>query len=274
MQTASLWEKNSTIAKVNRNEAVALDSNFITIFNKAQEISKLTDGAFDITVGLLVNAWGIGYKQNVELSQKTIDSMLNFVGYHNIAIKDGFFWKKYPEISIDFNAIAKGYSVDLIANYLKGNGITDYLVDIGGEVRAEGENIDTKKKWLIGIERPSKTANDEREYQFVIQLDGKSIATSGTYRKYREVDGIRYSHTIDPKTGYPVSHTLLSATVIADDCITADALATAFMVMGTEKAKSVLAKFKDCEALFIVSDKNGNISAFNTQGFLKYFYEE
>lgn len=273
MLTASLWEKNSVIAKINRNEDVVLDSNFMAIFKKAQEISQITDGNFDITVGNLVNAWGIGYKEKVNLPKSKIDSLLRFVDYRNIGIDGEKIQKKYPEIMIDFNAIAKGYSVDLVSDYLKRRGINNFIVDIGGEIRTSGVKANGND-WLVGIERPSEDAKADRKIQYAIRLRDKSMATSGTYRKYREENGIRYSHTIDPKTGYPVSHTLLSATVIADDCMTADALATAFMVMGVEKAKLFLNSYKNCDALFIYTDEKGEFQILYTKGFVNLFYTE
>lgn len=266
MVVASLWESNSTIAKINRNESVILDSNFIFIFNKAKEISELTKGAFDITIGKLVSAWAIGYKEDVELSRQTIDSLLQYVGYEKIWIEDDKIAKKYPEITLDFNAIAKGYSVDLVANHLKNKGINNFIVDIGGEVRTSGRK-DDGSDWLVGIEKPAQDKEADREIQYVVNLRDKSMATSGTYRKYREKDGVKYSHTIDPKTGYPVNHTLLSATVIAEECITADALATAFMVLGVENSLQFLSNHRDYEALLIFTDENGKLQTAYTKNF-------
>ena len=271
LKTASLWEKESIIAKINRNEITELNEDFMVIFHTAEKVSQLTNGAFDITVGKLVNAWGFGIKTGKSPTPEQVDSMIRFVGYQKIKIIDRRIVKEYPEIEIDFNAIAKGYSVDLMANFLISKGINNFLVDIGGEIRASGAapNGDI---WLLGIENPSENSASERQVQEIIQLTGKSVATSGSYRKYIEKDGVRFSHTIDPKTGYPVSHHLLSATVIADDCITADALATAFMVMGEKKAMQFLNNHPEYDAYFIVADEIENLKICYSKGFQKYFY--
>ncbi|MDR0364597.1 MAG: FAD:protein FMN transferase [Bacteroidales bacterium] len=266
LQTASLWEENSIISRINRNESVTLNLDFIEIFNVAKRTSQATNGAFDITVGGLVKKWGFGYKANQELPIEVIDSLLQYVGYQNIDIIDRKVVKTNPEIQIDFNAIAKGYSVDIIAHLLESNNIESFIVDIGGEIYAKGRKPDGSA-WNIGIEKPAVKSNSDRTIQTVISISDKAVATSGTYRKYREIDGVRYSHTIDPKTGYPVSHSLLSATVIADLCVQADALATAFMVMGVEKAIDFLKKHPYFEAYFIFSDENGNLHTSCTDGF-------
>lgn len=266
---ASLWEPNSIISKVNRNEPVELNEDFVAIFSTAQEISRETGGAFDITVGDLVNLWGFGFKSGQEPTATSIDSLLKFVGYQKVSVIDHRVIKEHPETSIDFNAIAKGYSADMISNLLRRKGINDFIVDIGGEIVAAGKKPDGSA-WNIGIEKPANDRDASRQLQIVISLSNKSVATSGTYRKYREIDSIRYSHTVDPKTGRPVSHSLLSVSVIADRCVVADALATAFMVMGMEKAISFLENHPEYEAFFIYSGKDGAFQTTSTNGFKDY----
>ena len=266
-KTASIYESSSIISKVNRNEEVVLNTDFVEIFNSAMKVSKNTNGAFDITVGLLVNAWGFGSEGRIDSLKVLTDSLLKFVGYENIDIKNNKIIKKYPEIKIDFNAIAKGYSVDLFSRFLQDKGIKNFIIDIGGEIRTSGKKPDGSF-WNIGIERPAQNNSSQREVQMIISLTGKSIATSGTYRKYYEKDGIRYSHTIDPKTGYPVTHTLLSATVLADECVMADAYATAFMVMGLEKSLKFLKQHSELQAFFIF-EQDGNLKTYATEGMKK-----
>ena len=267
--TASLWEPNSIVSKINDNQPVELNADFIKIFNIAQNISQISDGAFDITVGDLVNLWGFGNKNNEQPSDAAIDSLKKFVGYQNIELKDNQIHKKYPETTLNLNAIAKGYSVDLLSELLKSKGLTSYLVDIGGEIRASGKKPDGKL-WSIGIEEPSEDSNLGREVHSIITLTDKSVATSGTYRRYYLKDGIRYSHTIDPKTGYPINHTLLSVTVIAEECITADAMATVFMVIGKDKSMEFIETHPEYQAYFIYSGDDGSIKTDFSDGFGQY----
>lgn len=264
--SASVYDTNSIISKVNNNQLMYLDNDFISIFSRSQEISKATGGCFDITVGELVRAWGFGFKNNVELSDNKVDSLLQYVGYQNLSINNNRLIKKFPETKLDFNAIAQGYTVDLVAEYLSKNTSEGFLVEIGGEVRANGVKQDDKR-WLIGIEKPSESESADRSLQEKITLLNKSISTSGNYRKFFIKDGIKYSHTIDPKTGYPVHHSLLSVSVIANDCTTADAYATAFMVMGIDKAKDFLNNNPGLEAYFIYSDTAGTNQVYYTSGF-------
>ena len=269
LQVASLWDPDSEISHVNRNEKITVGTDFQAIFHEAQEISRLTGGAFDITVGGLVNAWGFGPHQKEDSVLIKIDSLRQYVGYQNVDLIDFKVVKKYPNTKIDFNAIAKGYSVDLMAKILWHHGIDNFLVDIGGEVYASGLKPDGGK-WNIGIEKPTETNHSDRNVQVVIALSNKATATSGTYRNYFVKDSIRYSHTIDPTTGRPVEHTLLSVTVIADRCATADALATAFMVMGVEKAMEFLCKNPQFDGYFIYCDENNELQVVYTEGFKKF----
>ncbi len=271
--SVSLWVPNSILSRVNRNEEVLLDSHFVGNFNLSMAVAEETGGAFDPTVGELVRAWGFGFDASRHVDSLIIDSIMNFTGYRKLNIENNKLSKEDKRTTLDFNAIAQGYSVDLVGEFLEAKGITNYLVDIGGEVKAKGNKPDGSL-WKIGIEKPARHKNDERELKEVITLKDKSVATSGSYRKFYEKDGVRYSHTIDPKTGYPVQHSLLSVSVIADNTALADAYATAFMVMGLEKAKQFLKDHPELDAFFISAGGNGQYKTFATDGFKKYIVEE
>lgn len=262
--TASIWEQNSIISKINRNEQdVIPNQHFIDIFRQSQRISEITAGAFDITVIPLVNAWGFGFKNKMNVTQHVVDSLRPLVNYRAVKFENGNFIKENPNIQIDYNAIAQGYSVDLLGGFLEKHGITSYLIDVGGEVLGKGEKPD-RTQWMVGIEKPSENQDSERKLKATIYLKNKAIATSGNYRKFYELNGVRYSHTIDPKTGYPVNHSLLSATVMADSAAIADAFATAFMVMGVEKTQQFLSKYSGIEVYLIYSGENGEIKTWKS----------
>jgi thiamine biosynthesis lipoprotein len=264
--SASIWVKESVISRVNNNDPeVVPDRDFINIFRIAQKVSAETDGAFDITVGPLVEVWGFGFENRADVDRHMVDSLLPLVNYRAVRIENGSVVKDNPGIQIDYNAIAQGYSVDLTGDFLRKNGIGNFLIDIGGELLAEGTKPNGEL-WVVGIEKPSKEMDSERQLKATLKITGKAVATSGNYRKYYEIDGVRYSHTINPKTGYPVKHSLLSATVIADSAAYADAYATAFMVMGLEKAKAFLAMHPELEAFFIYQDKDKQMKTFATKG--------
>lgn len=260
----SLWDSNSLISRINDNTySGVVDQHFEKVFLSSQHISKKTNGYFDVTVGPLVKAWGFSKAKG--LSSPTdlqIDSLRKLVNYKNVSLKSAAITKKYPNIQLDFNAIAQGYTVDLIAEFLSKKGILDFLVEIGGEVRASGRNQDDEV-WKVGVENPS----DENKLQAIVALNNKSLATSGSYRKFFLKDGKKFSHAIDPHLGRPVSHNLLSVTVLANDCATADAYATAFLVMGLGKAKTAAKKQKiDFLAIY---EENGKIQTFSSTGFKK-----
>lgn len=262
--SASTWVEESIISRINNNDPdVKPDKYFTDIFKQSQRVSLMTNGAFDITIGPLVNAWGFGFKNKMDMNQHIIDSLLPLVNYNAVRLIEDEIIKEYPNINIDYNAIAQGYSVDLLGGFLEKNGIENYLVDVGGEVLAKGTKPDDSL-WVVGIERPSDEINSERKLEATIKITNTAIATSGNYRKFYKIDGVRYSHTIDPKTGYPVKHSLLSATVMADSTAIADAFATAFMVMGLEKAKLFLETHPGMEAYFIYSGANGQLETFAT----------
>lgn len=237
--SVSLWNENSIIRKVNRNEDVVVNQIFKDNFEWAHKASDFSDGAFDATIGPLVSAWGFHYKQELEMTPKMVDSILQLVDYHKIEIIDDRVVKANPNMTLDFNAVAQGYTTDLIGKFLESKGIYSYLVDVGGEIMARGTKPNGSL-WTIGVEKPAEKYDSERSVQIKLELKDKGIVTSGNYRKYIEKDGVRYSHSIDPKTGYPVAQNLLSATVIADNASWADCLATICMIVGKEKASKLL----------------------------------
>jgi len=264
--TASLWVDTSMINRVNNNEDVVLNDDFLALFRMSQEVSEATNGCFDITVGPLVKAWGFGPGYEPAIGQGTVDSLLPLVGFRNILVRNNRLIKSDPGIKIDFNAIAQGYSVDLISQFLKSKGIGNHIVDIGGEIFAHGAKPGGKP-WVVGIEKPSEDQSSVRELEVELPVTDRAVATSGNYRKYYEKDGVRFSHTIDPHTGYPVKHTLLGVTVVADNCACADAYATAFMVMGLNSALQFLNGNKTgLEAYFICSAPDGRLETVMTQG--------
>jgi FAD:protein FMN transferase len=257
----STYNPASVISRINNNEGnVEPDRYFISVFNRAAEISAKTGGAFDITVGPLVNAWGFGFKEMDNITPVLIDSILRFTGWEMVRLENNTVVKDHPGIMLDMNAIAKGYTVDVIAEFLDEKGVTDYMIEVGGEIRLKGTNRNDQL-WRIGVDKPvDDPAAIERELQEVLHLTDRSLATSGNYRKFYMKDGRKYAHTIDPSTGYPVQHNLLSATVIAETCMDADAWATAFMVMGLEKSMKVAASRSELEAYFLY-DIGGGIPA-------------
>ncbi len=263
-QSASVWVSGSIISKINHNEEVKPDQYFIDIFNQAKRIWLETNGAFDITVGPLVNAWGFGFKNKIPVTDQAVDSLLQLVNFDGLELKNGQIIKENPNIQMDFNAIAQGYSVDVLSGFFQSRGIENYLIDIGGEVYAKG-NKPGGEMWVVGIEKPADNAGAERKIERTIKIKNEAIATSGSYRKYYEKDGKKYSHTIDPTTGFPVEHALLSATVISDSTSIADAYATALMVMGVEKSKEFLKQSTGIEAYLIYAGENGEYETWATE---------
>jgi len=254
----SMFNEKSIISSVNRNEPTRLNDMFLNVFKLAQQVSADTEGAFDITVGPLVNAWGFGY-QNGELpNQHAVDSLRQFIGYQKVQYDGKTIHKDDPRIVLDCSAIAKGYGVDVVAQLLRDKGVENYLVEIGGEVATRGIS-DKRLPWKIGVTKPTdKPMSEQNELQTVLNVTDKCMATSGNYRNFYYKGGRKYAHTIDPKTGYPVQHNILSATVLADQCAVADAYATSFMVMGLEKAKKLLKKHPDLMAYLIYDEKGHN----------------
>ena len=255
-QSLSMFNSNSVISKINRNDSVVLDSLFITMFNEAQAISQLSNGAFDITVAPLVNAWGFGTRSQEPRTKNQdihLDSIKALVGYHKVHLDNHCLLKDDRRITLDASAIAKGYACDVVANTLRRQGCENLLVDIGGEVVLEGVN-NKGQPWRVGISKPKIDATGmEKELQEVIASTNLCMATSGNYLQYYIVGDERRSHTIDPRTGYPVEHSLLSATVIASSCMRADALATACMVMGEKEALNMIECTPDAACYLIIA---------------------
>ena len=264
--SVNLWVDSSIISKVNRNEEVALDSIFIDNFNIAQEAARLSDGYFDPTISPIVAAWGFSYKSGDSLTPQLIDSLRQLVDYRNIRIENGKVVKENPAMTLDFNAIAQGYTSDLIARFLESRGVKNFLVDTGGEIMARGEKPDGKP-WIVGIEKPAENMDSERIVQTRIALCDKGLVTSGSTRKYVERNGKRYSHCINPKTGYPVEHQLLSVTVMAENSVWADALASICMVMGMELSLPLIQGMDGVEAYYIFVNGQNELETFATEGF-------
>jgi len=232
-QSLSTYISNSTISKFNQAEKESFsDTFFEKVFLKSKEIYKKSSGAFDPTVMPLVNAWGFGFDSIPTVDSFIIDSLLNFIGFDHVSLNNGKIVKDQNGIMLDFSAIAKGFGVDVIGFFFESKNIQHYMVEIGGEVRVKGHNANGDL-WQVGIEKPDE---NERVLNAILNISNKSIATSGNYRNFYYKDGKRYAHTINPETGYPIAHNLLSATVVSNDCMTADAWATAFMVLGKYRA--------------------------------------
>ncbi|HON18898.1 MAG TPA: FAD:protein FMN transferase [Salinivirgaceae bacterium] len=275
-QSLSTFLKESIISRINDGDTtVILDSQFIEVFDKAKIIWQNTYGAFDITVAPLVNAWGFGYAPEKSVSQQKIDSIKQWVGMEKVSRAGNRLILSQRGIKLDASAIAKGYSVDRVAHFFETKGINNYMVEIGGEVRVKGKNSHNKP-WRIGIEAPieSTMISEQRELESIVNITGGAIATSGNYRQFYYKDGKKYAHTIDPKSGYPVQHQLLSATVYADDCMTADAYATAFMVLGLEKSYELATQLNGIEAYFIFTDSTNLIKTKMTTGFTRFLNAE
>ena len=258
----STYIPESIISRMNNNDVTArADHHFTTVFKKSIEVSKRTDGLFDVTVAPLINAYGFGFTKKAHLDSLMIDSLLHLIGYKQVALRSNKLVKSRPEVTLDFNAIAQGYSIDVLCHFLESRNIQNYLVELGGEVRAKGKN-DEETYWKVGVDEPSATEN---RLQTILNLKNKSLATSGNYRRFYIENGKRYAHIIDPRTGYPAKHNLLSATVIAPDCMTADAYATAFIVMGLSKTKQFLEKNKDLKLeVYLIYDENGVLKMYSS----------
>jgi FAD:protein FMN transferase len=254
----STYVSSSIISRVNKNDTtVIIDEHFIEVFNTALEVSKNTKGIFDPTVAPLINAWGFGFTKKSKVDSSLVDSLLDFIGYQKVRLSGKKVIKDKLEVMLDFNAIAQGYTVDVLATYLEKMSVVNYLVELGGEVKAKGKK-QNDQFWTIGIDQPNEEAIEGRPLKAVVTLKNKALATSGNYRKFYIEDGKKFSHIIDPFTGYPAKHNLLSATVVANDCMSADAYATSFMVMGMEKAKEFLSAHEGLQLeVFFIYDEGG-----------------
>lgn len=256
-ESLSTFNKTSTISKINQGKNVKVDDMFAEVFTLGENIAKETDGAFDMTVAPMVNTWGFGFKTGKEPSKAVVDSLRNIVGYQKIKMEKKHIIKQNPNTMLDCSAIAKGFGSDVVAKFLRQKGIKNFMIEIGGEIVTYGLN-EKRVPWKIGVTKPvDDSLNNQQEIQTILNVTNKAMATSGNYRKYYYKNGKKYAHTIDPKTGYPVQHNILSSTVFANNCATADAYATAFMVTGLDGAKKILAKHPELMAYFIYADQNG-----------------
>lgn len=268
------FDSLSIISAVNRNEDIALDSLFIRAFNVAQEVSRQTDGMFDVTCAPLINAWGFGFKQTDFVTPTLIDSLKAFVDYRKVRIEGDRLVKDDPRIELNLSAVGDGFICDLIADLLDRHGIENYLVDIGGEMVAKGRNA-RGTNWRIGINKPTDDSTQlNREIQQVVELSGRiGLATSGDYRNFYIKDGRKYAHTINPKTGYPAGEDILSATVIAPEGIVADGYATSCMALGRERARTLMAHHPELEYFFIYADSTGAFRTEYSEGMKKYLVD-
>lgn len=257
----------SIISRINDNDTtVRTDDWFEQVFRASAEIHRVSGGLFDITVAPIVNAWGFGPEKAMDVDSAIIDSLLPLVGMEKVQLTGNRLVKADPRIKLDVNAIAQGYAVDVVSLYLRQKGIKDFMVEIGGEVRTGGHNP-KGEAWHIGIDKPvDKNMVPGHELQEIVVLSNKSLATSGNYRKFFEKDGVKYAHSINPRTGYPVLSRLLSATIIADDCMTADGYATVCMVAGLDEAKRIVTSRPELEAYFIYSGDRGEMFTWMTSG--------
>lgn len=268
-QSMSTYLPNSYISRLNRGDKAAVpDENFMTVLKRSLEIARETEGYFDPSVGPLVKLWGFGQsKAKLSDIQPRLDSVISLVGYDRITVSGNNI--RMPEAyQVDFNAIAQGFTVDLIADYLNEKGVSNYMVEIGGEVRASGVNI-SGKPWIIGIDKPSEEIDQQDRFQVIVSLENQSLATSGNYRKFwiDEETGARYAHTINPHTGMPARNSLLSVSVIAPSCADADAYATAFMAMGAERAWEFVNAKPKLDAYFVIAAPSGGWQIRMTEGF-------
>lgn len=253
----SMFNPKSTVSRINSGESEETDSLFRMVFTQAQQISEATNGCFDITVAPLVNAWGFGFKKGELPDSSQVDSILQFVGWDKLTLEGNLLHKSDPRMVLDFSAIAKGFGVDQVASLMRRKGISNFMIEIGGEIVVSGHNP-KGEKWSIGVNKPVEdSTSTNQEVETILHLTDCAMATSGNYRNfYISPDGRKLSHTIDPHSGRPVQHSILSSTVVAPTCSMADAFATSFMVMGLDEAKKVLSKHPELQALFIYSDEN------------------
>lgn len=266
----SPFNKASVITRINENTDLTADSLFTEVFLLAKQISQETHGAFDITVAPLVNAWGFGFKNAAQVDSALIDSLTQFVGIDKVNLVNGKIVKKDPRLMLDCSAIAKGYGVDRVARLLDSKGVRNYMIDIGGELVMKGENP-KMETWSIGVNKPiDDSLSVNQEIQTVLKLTNVGLATSGNYRNFYYKGGKKYAHTIDPRTGYPIQHNILSATVVAPNCATADAYATSFMVLGLDSAKQICNAHPELDAYFIYTTDKGNTEIYYTTGMKQY----
>lgn len=271
-QSVSVYQPNSIVSRVNRNdETVVLDDWFIENFKLSQKISAATNGSFDITIAPIANIWGFGtYEKPSSIDPHIIDSLQQYVDYKRVRLENARIIKQDLAIQLNYNAVAQGFSVDVLSEFLKEKGVKSFLVDVGGEIYAYGKKPDNQS-WKIGIEIPEEN-DDNRTYNQIVKVYNEAVATSGNYRKFYEIDGVKYAHSLNPKTGYPVRHSLLSTTVIAETAAEADAYATAFMVMGVKKTL-VFANTHPEIKVYLMYDDSGLIKTVMSDNFAVYLDE-
>jgi thiamine biosynthesis lipoprotein len=266
----SAWVEESVLTEFNNQDSIFIsDNHFLTVFYRGKEVHNMTQGAFQPMIMPLVRAWGFGPEGGELKEGENLDSLKKFVNYDFQIIADtnseSILFVKDAGYQMDVNGIAQGYSVDVVSEFLEREGIENYMVEIGGELMAKGKN-ENGDYWRIGVDKPSSTA-ENRQLEAIVTLKDAALATSGSYRKFYEKDGRKYSHTIDPSTGEPVNHNLLSATVLASNCTNADAFATAFMVMGVEGTKELLASHPEMNLeVFLIYDREGEVVTFTSEG--------
>ena len=266
----SMFNKQSTVSRINSGESLQTDSLLEMVFQFSRSISEATNGAFDVTVAPLVNAWGFGFKHDQWPDTATVDSLRQLVGWQKVSIHNHKLQKADPRMVLDFGAVAKGFGVDEVASLFRSKGIKNFMIEIGGEIVSSGQNP-KGAPWRIGINKPYDDPNNlSSEMQDIIELNDCAIATSGNYRNFYIHEGRRVAHTIDPHSGFPVQHSILSSTVMAPTCAMADGFATAFMVMGLEEAERVADAHPDIDACFIYTDEEGKLQTFLTKGMEKY----
>lgn len=269
-QEFSMFNPQSTVALINEGKRPTLSDDFLEVYQLAQQVNEESDGAFDITVAPLVNAWGFGFKSQQMPNNHQIDSLRRLVGMEHVSLAGAkgsqYVHFQRPRMMLDFSAIAKGYGTDCVARLLMSHDVANFMVEIGGEVYAKG-NSEKRLPWRIGVSKPvDDPDNDAQELETVLNVTNQAMATSGNYRNFYYKGGRKYAHTIDPKTGRPVQHSLLSATVLAPTCAEADAYATSFMVMGLDKARQVLERKKQLKAYFIYQNAQRGLSVWKSEG--------
>lgn len=271
-QSLSTYDPNSRISKINSNQETELDSLNTKVLQQGMWWTKYSGGAFDVAVGPLVKLWGFGEDGPHKVDSAEVDSVRALCGYGIFVVQQNHLKKTNPNVRIDYNALAPGFAADQIGDMFNRKGYTNYYINVGGEIRCSGVNQDSAV-WVIGIEKPIPNKTGVNEAMRYIQVKNQGLATSGNYRKFYELDGQKYSHTIDPRSGYPVQHDLLSVTIMAPDAITADALATTCMVLGREGAKQFLAELKHVEYYFIYSGEDGSFQEEWSEGMESLFVE-
>lgn len=250
----SVYNSSSVVSKVNRGESVVTDSLFISVLDRSRNFYEMSGGLFDVSASALFNIWGFGFEERGEVSSSMVDSALSISGMDKVHVEDGRVWFDEPGMTLNFNAIAQGYTCDVIAGEFDAMGVENYLIEVGGEIMSKGKNP-SGKLWSVGIDKPEEgNVIQGADLQDVILISGRGLATSGNYRKFYKKDGEVFSHTINPLTGYPVRHNLLSATVIATDAMTADAYATWFMVIGLEEAIEIIEREAAVDAYLVYAE--------------------